>query len=87
MICYILDAGTSIKSAILMNEEIYHSKVIAEDDDLARELLLFFDFLSEACVNPGGCMTFSRSYLATFYGIVITYLALILQSVSTSNHN
>ncbi len=66
-----------------MNEEIYQSKVIAEDEDLAQELMLFFDFLSEARVNPGGYMTFSRSYLATFYGILITYLALLLQSMSS----
>ncbi len=64
-----------------MHEEIHNSKVITDDDDLARELMLFFDFLSEACVNPGGYMAFSRSYLATFYGILVTYVALLVQSV------
>ncbi len=64
-----------------MNEDIQASKVLIEDNDLAKELMLFFDFLSEACVNPGGYMVFSRRYLATFYGVLVTYVALLVQSM------
>ena len=32
-------------------------------------------------VNPGGYISFDRGYLITFYGILITYLAILVQSV------
>ena len=55
--------------------------LLASNSDLAGELVLFFGCLNEATVSAAGYLTFSRSTLGSFYGILVTYVALLVQSV------
>jgi hypothetical protein len=87
-----LDAAAEIRKAILLETGIFfcetntcgssNTNVLAQNDSsLAVEIQIFLNSLEDVCVNADNYMTFSKSLLLSFYGILLTYLAVILQSV------
>lgn len=73
------DASNGIKTVFIVNEQI--QEAVSEDVALSRQMYFFFHSLDLAAVNPGGYLSFTKGYLLTFYGILVTYLAIIVQSV------
>ena len=86
---YFLDAASEIRKAILLESGVFFcetggsgSTTLAQSDSsLAVEIQIFMNSLEDVCVNADNYMTFSKSLLLSFYGILLTYLAIILQSV------
>jgi hypothetical protein len=83
------DAAAEIRKAILLESGIFFfengpgnpNALTANDSGLATEIQIFLNSLEDVCVNADNYMTFSKSLLLSFYGILLTYLAVILQSL------
>ena len=76
---YFSDASNGIKTVLIVNVHI--QEAVLEDVALSRQMDFFFRSLDLTTVNPGGYLSFSKGYLLTFYGVLITYLAILVQSV------
>jgi len=53
---------------------------ISTDSGLMREVTLFVGRADEVCVSAGNYLFFSTSFLLSFYGILTTYIAVLVQS-------
>jgi hypothetical protein len=79
----ISDTAAEIRKAILLESGVffYENALTQNDAGLATEIQIFLNSLEDVCVNADNYMTFSKSVLLSFYGIILTYLAVILQSM------
>ena len=77
------DSAADIRKAIVLESGVffYENGISMTDTGLSTEVQIFLNSLEDVCVNADNYMTFSKSVLLSFYGIILTYLAVILQSM------
>ena len=77
------DSAADIRKAIVLESGVffYENGISMTDAGLSTEIQIFLNSLEDVCVNADNYMTFSKSVLLSFYGIILTYLAVILQSM------
>ena len=77
------DSAADIRKAIVLESGVffYENGISMTDAGLSTEVQIFLNSLEDVCVNADNYMTFSKSVLLSFYGIILTYLAVILQSM------
>ena len=77
------DSAADIRKAIVLESGVffYENGISMTDAGLSTEVQIFLNNLEDVCVNADNYMTFSKSVLLSFYGIILTYLAVILQSM------
>ena len=83
MSSFVSDTAAEIRKAILLESGVffYENALTQNDTGLSTEIQIFLNSLEDVCVNADNYMTFSKSLLLSFYGILLTYLAVILQSL------
>ncbi len=56
-------------------------EVVSDDGPLMTELPFFLQQVDDANVSAGNYLFFSPSFVVSFYGILTTYIAVMVQSI------
>ena len=72
--------GRDIKS-LLVTQLRVQAEICREDPDLDREVNAVLATVDDITISAGGYVSFTKGFLLSFYGILATYIALLIQTV------
>ena len=66
---------------ILLLDLQLQNDLIQKEPDLGTEVNFFLATLNDVGLSAGGYIYFSKGFLLSFYGILVTYIAVLVQSI------
>lgn len=78
-VCYILDVGVEAKYILFRDLCVQYHRGYFKSE-MAFEIESFCCVVDEVSVKAGSYVAFTKSALISFYGVLVSYMAIVVQS-------